>query len=153
MVMQHSIRIVLADDHVPLRAEIRADLESQGFAVCAEAGTASEAVEAALRERPALCLLDVRMPGDGVCAAFDISAALPSTRVVMLTVSGDPADVAASLRAGAAGYVHKDASAAELATILRAVLAGERRFPDVLSPAEAAAPRATDRAELMRDTG
>ena len=66
------------------------------------------AVDAALREQPDLALLDVNMPGSGLAAAWEITARLPSTRVVMLTISRDDSHVFAALRAGAAGYLLKD---------------------------------------------
>ena len=80
------IRVVLADDHEPIRSGVRETLTDAGFEVCAEAGDAPAAVEAALQERPDVCLLDVHMPGNGIRAAAEITAALPDTAVVMLTV-------------------------------------------------------------------
>jgi DNA-binding NarL/FixJ family response regulator len=58
-----SPRILIADDHPLMRSDLRRNLEKKGLEVCAEAPTGSDAVTAALRERPDLCLLDVRMPG------------------------------------------------------------------------------------------
>ena len=63
--MSDPVRVLLADDHPPTRAGIRRSLESDGFAVCAEAADAEEAVKAAIAERPDMCLLDVRMPAGG----------------------------------------------------------------------------------------
>lgn len=128
------IRVLLADDHAPLRRALRSDLEAAGFAVCAEAADAGGAVAAALRERPELCLLDVRMPGGGVAAAWEITAGLPETKVVMLTVSRDDDHLFGALRAGASGYLLKDADPPRLAETLRAVVAGDL----VLAPALAA---------------
>ena len=73
------------------------------FVVCAVAGDAPDAIERAIRESPDLCILDVRMPGGGVAAAWEISSRLPETKIVMLTVSSDDGDLFASLRAGASG--------------------------------------------------
>jgi two-component system, NarL family, nitrate/nitrite response regulator NarL len=100
--------VLIADDHVPTRAGVRRVLEARGFEVCAEAGTAQAAIKAAVRERPDVCLLDVRMPGNGIRAAAEITSRLPDTVVVMLSVSYDEQDVTASLRAGATAYLMKD---------------------------------------------
>jgi DNA-binding NarL/FixJ family response regulator len=82
----------LADDHAPIRAGIRAALEGHGFAIAAEVSSGECAVEAALRERPDLCLLDIQMPGGGIQAAAEIGLELPDTAIVMLTVSTDEDD-------------------------------------------------------------
>lgn len=143
-------RVLVADDHRPLCADLCADLEETGFAVCAQAWDAGAAVREALRTRPDVCLLDIGMPGDGLHAAWEISGRLPSAKVVMLTVSGDVGDMAAAVRAGAAGYLLKDLSAQELAGELRAVLAGARRFPDSAPSSVLAVPRATGRDAATR---
>jgi len=95
------------------------------FDVCAVAVDAVQAVQAALRERPDVCLLDVRMPGSGVAAAWEISARLPDAKIVMLTVSDDDADLFAALRAGADGYLLKTMNLARLPAALAGVCAGE----------------------------
>jgi DNA-binding NarL/FixJ family response regulator len=118
--------VLLADDHAPTREDIGLILSEDGrFAVCAEAADAAAAVAAAVRERPDICLLDLRMPGGGLAAAWEITARLPHTSVVMFTVSHDDCDVFNSLRAGAAGYLVKDMEAAELPPALARVMAGE----------------------------
>src|SRR5919109_860034 len=94
-------RIVVADGYAAMRLGICHVLQEHGFDVCAQAADAPSAVEAALRERPDICVLDVRMPGDGVGAAEEIIAKLPETPVVMLTVSHDEAEFKRSLRARA----------------------------------------------------
>ncbi len=82
--------VLIADDHAPTRADIRSILEEDGrFTVQLEAGDAPAAVAAAVEGQPQVCLLDVRMPGGGVAAAWEISARLPDTKIVMLTVSRD----------------------------------------------------------------
>ena len=123
------IRVLVADDHVPTRAGVRGVLEEDGFELCAEAGDADGAVAAALRERPDVCLLDIRMPGGGIAAAARISAELPETAIVMLTVSRDDADLFDALRAGASGYLLKDIERGRLPGALRGVLAGEAPLP------------------------
>ena len=122
-------RVLIADDHPATRAGIRMVLEADGFAVVAEESTGPGAVEAALRERPELCLLDIRMPGDGLTAAAEISAELPATAIVMLTVSDDENDLLAALRAGASGYLPKGMDARRLPDALRGVLRGEAAIP------------------------
>jgi DNA-binding NarL/FixJ family response regulator len=128
-----TIRVLLADDHVPTRDDVRRALEADPrFAVCAEAGDAPLAIEGAVRESPDVCVLDVRMPGGGVAAAWEISSRLPETKIVMLTVSSDDGDLFASLRAGASGYLLKDMDPAELPRALVDVLNGEAALPPTL---------------------
>jgi DNA-binding NarL/FixJ family response regulator len=123
-------RVVIADDHAPTRAHVRQLLDAEAdFVVCAEAADAPGAVSAAIRVTPDLCLLDIRMPGSGVAAAWEITSRLPHTRVVMLTVSRDDRDLFAALRAGASGYLLKDVDPARLPEELRGALAGEAVIP------------------------
>jgi DNA-binding NarL/FixJ family response regulator len=119
------LRVLIADDHAPTREDIRQALEEKDFAVCAEASDAPSAVEFAVRKRPDICLLDIRMPGNGVAAAWEITSRLPETKVVMLTVSRDDDDLFAALRAGASGYLLKDLEPGELTDALRRVREGE----------------------------
>jgi DNA-binding NarL/FixJ family response regulator len=128
-----SSTVVIADDHVPTRAGIRAALEEHGFEVVAETGTAAGAVEAALRERPDICLLDIHMPGNGIAAAEQIGAALPGTAIVMLTVSTTDEDLFDALKAGASGYLLKDIDPARLPKALEGVLDGEAAIPRKLA--------------------
>ena len=127
--MSGTIRVLVADDHEPTREGIRQALEDHGFSVCAEAADAEEAVRWALRERPDICLLAVRMPGNGLTAAAEIADTLPATAVVMLTVSTLDSDLFTALRVGAAGYLLKGMAADRLAFALRGVLAGEAAIP------------------------
>lgn len=123
-------RVVIADDHAPTRAHIRELLDAEtDFVVCAEVSDAPGAVRAAVDQAPDLCLLDIRMPGSGVAAAWEITSRLPLTRVVMLTVSRDDRDLFAALRAGATGYLLKDVDPACLPEELRSALAGEAVIP------------------------
>jgi two-component system NarL family response regulator len=121
-----SIRVLIADDHAPTRADIREVLAADPrFSVCAEAHDAPGAVEAAVRTLPDLCLLDVRMPGGGIAASWEICARLPRTKVVMLTVSLADSHLFAALRAGASSYLLKDFDASRLPGALVDVLAGD----------------------------
>jgi len=122
-------RVLVADDHPPTRAGVRLALEGNGFEVCAEVGDASSAIEAARRELPDVCLLDIHMPGDGIRAAEAISSELPDVAVVMLTVSRTDSDLFDALRAGASGYLLKDIDPARLPLALHGVLEGEAALP------------------------
>src|SRR4051794_28640403 len=102
------ICVLVADSHAPTRAGLRLALEGGGFSVCAEAADADAAVEAAERERPQVCLLDVRIAGGGISAAARITARVPETAVVMLAATEDDLDLFDALRAGASGYLIKD---------------------------------------------
>jgi DNA-binding NarL/FixJ family response regulator len=123
------LTVVLADDHAPTRTGVAEVLGRSGFRVVAEAADAEAAVAAVERERPDVCLLDVRMPGDGIAAAGRIARSHPGVAVVMLTVSREDADLFASLRAGAAGYLLKDTDPTRLPHALRGVLDGEAAVP------------------------
>jgi DNA-binding NarL/FixJ family response regulator len=121
--------VLVADDHPAVRTGVRAGLESGGLNVCAEVSNAKEAVEAALRERPDVCLLDIRMPGSGIWAAKQITEQLEGTIVVMLTVSSGEEELFESLRAGASGYLLKETNPEQLPDLLRAAAAGEAPVP------------------------
>jgi DNA-binding NarL/FixJ family response regulator len=127
------MRVLIADDHAVARAGVRESVtDDPGFEVCAEASNAQDAIELALSELPDLCLLDVHMPGEGIRAASEITAALPDCAVVMLTVSRNDSDLFHSLRAGAAGYLLKDTDPGRLPNALRGVMAGEAAVPRAL---------------------
>jgi DNA-binding NarL/FixJ family response regulator len=122
-------RVVVADDHELLRLSLVDELEAVGFEVCAQASAAPEAVEAALRERPDLCILDVGMPGGGLVAAAEIRSSLPATRVVMFTVSESEDDFLEAVRAGVSGYLLKSMDPRRLPYALWDVVAGIPAFP------------------------
>jgi DNA-binding NarL/FixJ family response regulator len=124
--------IVIADDHQGLRLGVRMALMRGGFDVVAEAADCEGAVSATLRERPDVCLLDIRMPGGGIEAAAAIAAGASATCVVMLTVSTSTEDVLAALRAGAVGYLPKDTPPSRLPAALCGVLKGEAALPRAL---------------------
>ena len=131
--MSGRITVVVADDHVPARAGVRAALETGRFAVVAEAHDAAGAVAAALEHEPDVCLLDIHMPGGGIAAVAQIAARLPGTAIVMLTVSEDDDDFFDALRAGARGYLLKDVDPLRLPFALEGVLAGEAALPRMLT--------------------
>lgn len=131
--MTDAPRVLIADDHAPTRAGVRSALERGGCRVCAEAGNAPDAVAAAVRERPDVCIIDLQMPGDGLRAVAAITAELPETLVLVLTVSASSEDLFAALRAGAAGYLLKDADPDDVAVAVHSVLGGAATLPGHLT--------------------
>ncbi len=124
--MTDRIRLVVADDHPLFRAGVVASLGvAPDLEVVAQASDATEALLLAREHLPDVALLDIAMPGGGLNAARDITAACSGTRVVMLTVSEDEDDLLAAMKAGASGYVLKGAGASELAGVIRSVHAGQ----------------------------
>jgi DNA-binding NarL/FixJ family response regulator len=129
----NDLTVVIADHHVPTRVGVRCALQADGLRVVAEAGTAAAAVEAAARLNPDVCLLAVHLPGDGIDATRQIRAALPGTKIVMLTSSERDEDLFAALRAGADGYLLKSMSPARLPHAVRGVVSGEAALPRELT--------------------
>jgi DNA-binding NarL/FixJ family response regulator len=130
---QKPLRVLIADDHPPTRDDVRRALERDGrFDVCGSVADAAGAVQAAVRERPDVCLLDIRMPGSGLAAAWEISARLPQAKIVMLTVSDEDDDLFAGLRAGADGYLLKTMNLRRLPDTLAGVCSGEAAIPRTL---------------------
>ena len=127
--MGEPVRVLIADDHPPTRVGIRTALETRGFVIAAEVGNGPAAVDAAVREQPDLCLLDVNMPGGGIPAAAQIRASTQTAAIVMLTVSRDDNDLFDALRVGASGYLLKDIDPDRLPDALEGVLAGEAALP------------------------
>jgi len=123
---------VIADEQPTMRSAVRGLLERDGFEVCGEASDPEAAVEAALRERPDICLIGVLMPESGIRATRRITTALPQTAVVILTTSESRDHLVGAIRAGAIGYLLTSANLEELGSILRGVLAGEAAIPRTL---------------------
>jgi DNA-binding NarL/FixJ family response regulator len=126
------LRVLIADDHAPTRDDVRRALDEAGISVCAEAADAAHAVQQALETKPDICLLDIRMPGGGLAAAWEIAARLPTTKIVMLTVSDEDASLFAALRAGAVGYLVKDFDVRILPRALRDAADGNAAIPRAL---------------------
>ena len=122
-----TIRVVLADDQALVRTGFRMILaETDDIEVVGEAGDGDEAVRVAARASPDVVLMDVRMPGtDGIAATRMIRAAGSATRVLILTTFDLDEYVYAGLRAGASGFLLKDALAPELISAVRVVASGE----------------------------
>ena len=123
------LRVVIADDQPMMRAGFKAVLEATGsIDVVAEAGTGEEAVAAAEAHAPDVVLMDIRMPGmDGI----EATRRLPRRRVLILTTFGLDEYIIEALRAGASGFLLKDAPTREVVEAVRAVAAGDA----VLAPA------------------
>ena len=123
----HRLDLLIVDDHEVVRQGLVALLGRRPeFNVVGEAGTVAEAIEAARRFRPALVIMDVRLPdGSGIEACREIRAELPDTRVVMLTSYPDEDAVLSAIIAGASGYLLKQVRARDLVAALEAVGRGE----------------------------
>jgi DNA-binding NarL/FixJ family response regulator len=124
------IRIVVADDHPVVRAGLVALLRSiPGLDVVGEATDGAAAVEAAAEFRPDVILMDVRMPGmDGIEATRRIRDRTPQSRVLILTMHDDDATVFTAMKAGAQGYLLKEAEQDHIVRAVRGVVAGEAIF-------------------------
>ena len=120
-------RVVIADDHGLVREGLRAVLEGEpDIEVVGEAEDGTEALEVCRRVHPDLILMDVRMPEvDGLEATRRIKEEMPTTSVVMVTMHENPDYLLEAIRAGAAGYILKDASAERLVEAVRRTLDGE----------------------------
>lgn len=129
------IRLVIAEDHVLVRAGLRSLLRQiPEVEVVGEASSGREALELVARDHPDLVLMDVSMPDlNGLEAAARIARQFPRTRTIILSMHAVEEYVHQALRAGAAGYLLKDADPSELALAVRAVARGET----YLSPAVA----------------
>ena len=127
------LRVLIADDHAPTREDVQRALEGdERFRICAMAADAAGAVQAAVRNRPDVCVLDIRMPGSGLAAAWEIAARLPRAKIVMLTVSEEETDLFAALRTGARGYLLKTMNFERLPDALDGVCSGEAAIPRAL---------------------
>ena len=127
------IRVLIADDQGMVRAGFRWLLEAEAdIAVVGEAVDGADAVDAAIRLRPDVVLMDIRMPlMDGITATGRIVAAAEATRVLILTTFDLDEYVFDALRAGASGFLLKDAPAEDLAAAIRVVARGD----SLLAPA------------------
>jgi len=128
------IRVIVADDHVTVLEGLVIIIGGQpDMEVVAAAANGREAVEMWQTHRPDVTLLDLRMPQlDGVGAIDEIRRQHPAARIIVLTTFDTDADVSRAIKAGAKGYLLKDAPREELIACIRKVHAGETAIPPLL---------------------
>jgi two-component system, NarL family, response regulator LiaR len=126
------IRVFIVDDHPMVRTGLAAAIGAQAdLELVGEAEDGREALALIALRQPDVVLMDISMPRlDGISAMGQLSKTMPSTRFLMLTSSGEPIEVRRAMAAGASGYLLKNASASELAQMIRNAHAGRR----VLAP-------------------
>lgn len=123
------LQILIADDHPMFRRGLRSLLEAQAdLRVTGEVGSAEAALGATLQNPPDVVLMDLNMPGGGLGATRELARRSNGVRVLVVTMFQDDDSVFAALRAGAKGYVLKDAGEEELLRAVRAVGRGEAIF-------------------------
>ncbi|HJQ45858.1 MAG TPA: response regulator transcription factor [Amycolatopsis sp.] len=152
------VTVMVVDDHPIWRDGVARDLTESGFEVAATAPNADAAIRIATAVRPDVVLMDLNL-GDssGVDATREITSALPDTRVLVLSASGEHSDVLEAVKAGASGYLVKSASARELVDAVHRTAEGDPVFTAGLAglvlgeyrrmadAPEGGAPRLTDR--------
>ena len=166
--MAEPTRVMVVDDHPMWREGVARDLAEGGFDVVATGGTGPEALRRAPAARPQVVVLDLQLPElSGVEVTRQLIAADPTVRVLVLSASGEHADVLEAVKAGATGYLVKSASREELLDAVSRTALGEAVFTPGLAglvlgefrrlsvapppPSGPAAPRLTDReTEVLR---
>jgi two-component system NarL family response regulator len=150
-----AIRVLVADDQALFRRGLGAVLGAEeDIQLVAEAGDGEAAVARAIETAPDVVLMDVRMPRvNGIEAARRIRELLPSTRILMLTVSDEEDDLYEAIKAGAIGYLLKDISAEDVATAIHAVMRGQSLISPsmaskLLSEFKALSDRAAEKEQL-----
>jgi two-component system response regulator NreC len=141
-----AITIVIADDHQVVRAGLRLLLEAEsGFQVVAEAGDVPTTERRVSAYHPRVLILDLNMPGESSLPAIPrLRSSSPSTNIVVLTMQNDPAFAREALRAGATGYVLKEAADTELVQAVRMAADGRTYLNPELGARLAAEPAAPD---------
>jgi two-component system response regulator NreC len=139
---QEPITIVLADDHQVVRSGLRLLLEAEkGFSVVAEAGDVATAERRLSAYHPRVLILDLNMPGEPSLPAIPrLRKSAPDTQIVVLTMQSDPAFAREALRAGAIGYVLKEAADTELVQAVRMAAEGRTYLNPELGARLAAEP-------------
>lgn len=165
-----AIKVMVVDDHPMWRDAVARDLAAAGFDVVATAGDGPEAVRRAVPAAPHVLVLDLNLPGmPGVQVCKELVGANPALRVLVLSASGEHADVLEAVKSGATGYLLKSAGAQELIDAVRRTAAGDPVFtpglaglvlgeyrrlatdPAPAAPDEPKAPQLTDReTEVLR---
>jgi len=157
------LTVVVADDHPIWRDAVERDLAAAGLSVVGAAGDGDKAVRVCAATRPQVLVCDLQMPG---LSGVEVTRAVAPTgvRVLVLSASGEQADVLEAVKAGATGYLVKSASAAELVDAVRRTAAGDAVFTPGLAglvlgeyrrmaagPVDDGTPRLTDReTEVLR---
>lgn len=167
---QTALRVMVVDDHPMWRDAVARDLAEAGFDVVATAGDGLQAVRRAQAASPDVLVLDLNLPElPGVRVCKELVGANPALRVLVLSASGEHADVLEAVKSGATGYLLKSASTAELLDAVRRTAAGDAVFtpglaglvlgeyrrlatePAPATPDEPGAPQLTDReTEVLR---
>jgi DNA-binding NarL/FixJ family response regulator len=163
--VRRPITVLVVDDHPMWRDAVERDLDAAGISVVGTAADGVKAVRVAVAVHPDVVVMDLQLPEkSGVQATGEIIAALPGTRVLVLSASGEQHDVLEAVKAGATGYLVKSASAAELTEAVRRTAAGEATFTSGLAglllgeyrrlaaaPAQAPQPQLSEReTEVLR---
>ncbi|GGX95976.1 response regulator [Streptomyces hiroshimensis] len=167
---ERTVRVMVVDDHPMWRDAVARDLAAAGYDVVATAGDGPEAVRRAKAAGPDVLVLDLNLPGlPGVAVCKELVGENPALRVLVLSASGEHADVLEAVKSGATGYLLKSASTQELVDAVRRTAAGDPVFtpglaglvlgeyrrlaadPAPAAPDEPKAPRLTDReTEVLR---
>ena len=119
--------VLIAAERLPTRVGLRLALEPE--ARCTEATDADSAVDAAVRERPDVCLLGLDASGQGLRAANEIASRVPSAAVILLTNRLDEEEFMAAVRAGASGYLTNTLDPARLPYVVQSAMRGEPAVP------------------------
>jgi two-component system NarL family response regulator len=129
------IRILLADDHPSLRMGLGLILNNeQDMEVVAEAETGEEALELYRKHRPTITLMDLKMAeSSGVDSILSIRKEFPAAKIIVLTTYDRDEDIYRSIRAGAMGYLVKDAAYDEIIQTIRTVYSGRKHYPSKIS--------------------
>lgn len=167
---RRAVRVMVVDDHPMWRDAVARDLADAGFEVVATAGDGRQAVRRARASAPDVLVLDLNLPElPGVRVCKDLVGENPALRVLVLSASGEHADVLEAVKSGATGYLVKSASTEELLDAVRSTAAGDPVFtpglaglvlgeyrrlagePTAAADGEASAPRLTEReTEVLR---
>jgi DNA-binding NarL/FixJ family response regulator len=129
-------KVLLVDDHKMIRNILRGLLDSEpGIQVVAEANNGKEGLRIAEEQHPDVIVTDLKMSGmDGLEMAREIGGHAPSSKVIILTMYGDPMYVSQAVEAGAQGYVLKGGDLGELVQAIHDVASGQRYFSPSISP-------------------
>jgi DNA-binding NarL/FixJ family response regulator len=146
------IRVLVVDDHQVFRNGLCRLLTDSGLEIVGDAASGEQALDLTARLAPDVVVMDLNLPGmSGIEATRRLSIAAPKTRVLVLTISGNDADVAEAVLAGACGYLLKDVSIDEIVAGVRAAAAGESLISPKVATKLLDRLRATGRATVEGD--